>query len=100
MPGTLVTSCPSWCPDRGLHDLEDLVHDARTGDLVCSHSGPGFGPVTTGGDTTLDGAIVGLSVDLDDVLVDRLRGSGWTPVTLRQFAAAVIDAADWLEEQA
>lgn len=96
---TLSLACPAWCVDE--HDITDVVGMSVDGvdRLALEHSGPNFGPFSTGAETdVLTGEIFGASVSYDDVVTKPLDGSS-DPAAFRQLAAQALAAAEWLEAQ-
>ncbi len=93
-------SCPPWCVDVNRHAPQDLALGARgelAGRWVRSHSGPMFGPFSTGGESDIHSGDVLVSVHLDEVRLELVDLDD--PMALRRLAVEAAETAGWLEDQ-
>lgn len=94
--------CPGWCKTSHPDDLGDLTIATEDDELFRDHDGPKFSAwLGAGASTNVQTGKLQITVGIDMVALDQMRGGGeWTPTLLRQLASDAIAAAEWLEAQA
>lgn len=93
---TTLTACPAWCTLEPGHDWDsEPLNDA--GGLVRGHSGPRFGRFISCGSEEIVHTPLGETRSLTLAIVSDTDTTTFTSNGLRDLAADLVAAAEWIE---